>query len=521
MEHPASPDTSPQPRKSEHVSAGSADALPAQAFRLAVEQAALAISITDVNAHILYANQAFERVTGYPAEEVIGHSEAILSYKVTPKLVYESMWAQLLRQRSWNGLLVNRRKDGSRYLADLTITPVIDAAGRTTHYLGMHRDVTEMHRLERQVQNQKALIESVVDAAPVAIALLDEGERVILDNQEYKKLIGDLGREPAADMLAAVRANMGRRYDELCKSGRGFHGQEVRFDLSQQTRWFVCAGTWFEEQDTSADAFYEPARKPYLLLTVHEVSAIKRQEEALRMNALRALLAEQDRIQSLRETLSAAAYQLEGPFNMVAAAVSMIERRGEHAADPLIDGLAEALKSGQAALETLRACAPGGTAEAMQPLNLNALLHDVLHLLTQRMLVDGVVVEWQLVAELPAVLGRPAELATLFKHLLENALDAIHELRRSGREIHVRTALHADSVEIDIEDTGPGIPREWQLKVFEPFFTTKGGDSRHMGMGLAVAQDIVSRHGGVIAIDPEHAGGCRVCVQLPLMKEEK
>ncbi len=519
MKHPATPDSPlepPRPERNSH-----AEALPTQAFRLAVEQAALAISITDINAHILYANQAFERVTGYSAEDVIGHSEAILSYKVTPKLVYETMWAQLLRQRSWNGLLVNRRRDGSRYLADLTITPVIDAAGRTTHYLGMHRDVTEMHRLERQVQNQKALIESVVDAAPVAIVLLDEAERLILDNQEYKKLIGELGPEPAATMLAAMRANIGSRFDALRRSGKGFQGQEVRFDLPRQTRWFVCAGTWFEEQDTSADAFYEPARKHYLLLTMHEVTALKRQEEALRMNALRALLAEQDRIQSLRETLSAAAYQLEGPFNMIAAAVTMLERRNENEADPLTAGLAEALRSGQAALETLRACVPGGAVEAMQPVNLNALLHDVLRLLTQRMLIDGVVVEWQPVAELPAVLGRPTELATLFKHLLENALDAIHESRGGGREIRLDTALRADSVEIAIADTGPGIPPEWQLKVFEPFFTTKGGDRQHIGMGLAVAQDIVSRHGGVIAIDPAYVGGCRIRLQLPLMKEER
>lgn len=521
MEHSASPNTSPESQKPKAGTTVAGDNLPFQAFLLAVEQAALAISITDVNAHILYANQAFERVTGYPAAEVIGHSEAILSYKITPKLVYETMWAQLLRQRSWNGLLINRRRDGSRYLADLTITPVIDAAGRTTHYLGMHRDVTEMHRLGRQVQNQKALIESVVDAAPVAIVLLDEDERVILDNQDYKKLIGDLGREPAAAMLAAVRAKMGERFTELSRGNKGFQGQEVRFDLPQETRWFVCAGTWFEEQDTSADAFYEPTHKHYLLLTMHEVTALKRQEEALRVNALRTILAEQERIQSLRETLSAAAYQLEGPFNMIAAAVNMLERRGDNGGDPLTASLAEALKSGQAALETLRACAPGGAIEAIQPLNLNALLHDVLRLLTQRMLVDGVVVEWQPVAELPPVQGRPSELATLFKHLLENALDAIHESRRSGREIRIDTELRADSIEVAISDTGPGIPPEWQLKAFEPFFTTKGGDHQHIGMGLAMAQDIVSRHGGVIAIDPAYVGGCRISVQLPLMKEER
>src|SRR5512142_2838026 len=186
--------------------------VPPHLFRQAVEQAALAISITDARANILYANGAFSRITGYGESEVIGHNESILSYRVTPKLVYETLWAQIQRQRPWNGLLVNKRRDGNRYLADVTITPVVNEEGVTTHYLGMHRDVTEVHRLERQVQNQKTLIESVVDAAQVAIVLLDEKERVLLDNQEYKKLIGALGKEPAVKLLSALREQMGAAF---------------------------------------------------------------------------------------------------------------------------------------------------------------------------------------------------------------------------------------------------------------------------------------------------------------------
>ena len=64
--------------------------LPSALFRQAVEQAALAISITDADATILYANPAFERVTGYSHAELIGHNQSLLSYKVTPGLVYDS-----------------------------------------------------------------------------------------------------------------------------------------------------------------------------------------------------------------------------------------------------------------------------------------------------------------------------------------------------------------------------------------------------------------------------------------------
>src|SRR5512135_1370251 len=225
-----------------HASAEAGNGLPSHLFRKAVEQAALAISITDASANILYANGAFQRITGYGQDEIVGHNESILSYRVTPKLVYETLWAQIQRQRPWNGLLVNKRKDGSRYLADVTITPVVNEAGETTHYLGMHRDVTEVHRLERQVQNQKTLIESVVDAAQVAIVLLDEHERVLLDNQEYKKLIGPLGKEPALKLLAALREQMGEAFAKAYGKHRNIAAREVCIAMPNHAcRWFSCA----------------------------------------------------------------------------------------------------------------------------------------------------------------------------------------------------------------------------------------------------------------------------------------
>lgn len=491
--------------------------LPPQVFLQAVEQSALAISITDAQANILYTNPAFERVTGYSREELAGLNQSILSYKVTPKLVYETLWAQLRRQRSWNGLLVNRRKDGSRYLADLTITPVVDAEGHSSHFLGMHRDVTEMHRLERQVQNQKTLIESVVDAAQVAICLLDERDRVVLDNQEYKKLIGDLGQEPAATLLTEMRAQMGAEFDSARQKRRPVSSREIMVSRpGRPARWFACTISWFEEQDASAEAFYEPVRHRYLLLTAQEISELKQQQETIRINALRTLLGEEERIQGLRETLAGAVYQLEGPLNLLAAATKMLERRLDAAADePAATALDSALAQARAALDTLRGCVPEATPESPGPVDLNVVLHDLLKLATSRLLAAGAVVDWSPDAALPSVPGLNGQLYTLFKQLLDNAIDAVNEQRAGERLLRIHTLSGADHVEVIIEDTGPGIPSEWRYKVFEPFFTTKGADHRHLGMGLPMVQEAVARHGGLIDFDTEYRDGCRVRVQLP------
>ena len=144
-----------------------ATAIAPQIFEQVVEQADIAISITDAKARILYVNPAFSRMTGYALDELIGANPSLLSNKSTPAEVYEELWAVISRGLAWNGRLVNRRKDGSKYLADILITPVVDGEGEISHYLGIQRDVTLLYRLESEVADQKALIESVACQAQV------------------------------------------------------------------------------------------------------------------------------------------------------------------------------------------------------------------------------------------------------------------------------------------------------------------------------------------------------------------
>jgi protein-histidine pros-kinase len=73
-------------------------------------------------------------------------------------------------------------------------------------------------------------------------------------------------------------------------------------------------------------------------------------------------------------------------------------------------------------------------------------------------------------------------------------------------------------VEVDITDTGPGIPDALRLKVFEPFFSTKKSHGGARGVGLSLAQEIVSRHCGVLEFDGRHKGGCHVRVSFPRVR---
>jgi len=158
-------------------------------------------------ANILYVNKAFSKVTGYKISEIIGQNESMLSYKSTPREVYYDLWYSISRNNIWHGELVNRHKNGEPYIAELTVAPMQDPMNNTTHYLGMHRDITESYETKKNLLTQKSLIESVISASSVAMVVLDQNNKVILDNQQYKSLVSDLDhKEPV--LFSGLRLGM-------------------------------------------------------------------------------------------------------------------------------------------------------------------------------------------------------------------------------------------------------------------------------------------------------------------------
>lgn len=493
-------------------SARSADsALPPEAYRQAVDQADLAISITDAKANILFANEAFSRVTGYDADEIVGKNESVLSNHTTPSEVYQMLWSELSAQRAWSGKLLNRRKDGSLYLAELSISPVVGDDGKTTHFLGMHRDVTELHSLERMVRNQKHLIESVVEAAPIAFALLDTNGRIILDNLAYKKMISDLRvKEPAHTLLDGLVPHW--REALAGDPGRcAFDSHEMRIDRpGARPRWLSATSSVIEMHSDCADSYFCAAGQPGLLLVISDITSLREEQERARAAVLQAVLAEEERTAAIREGLSAALFRLEEPMNVMTSAIAVLQRR-----DPVSAGmLNEALNASREHMETLRQVIPQSPQEIVVRTNINEILRDVLEVSTPRLLAAGIVVDWQPAATVPAILGRPLQLRMLFKALVDNAIEAMNVKGWQRRELSLTSTVDTDRIVVSVIDTGPGIPEEWRLRAFEPFFTIKNGSGKHIGTGLSRAQQVVADHGGIIDLDESPSGGCAAIVEF-------
>ncbi len=122
----------------------------------AIEQAAEIVVVTDSMGIIQYVNPAFERVTLFAKQEVIGKTPSIWKSGKQSTPFYAELWQTISAGKTWHGRLVNKRKDGSQYTCETTISPVCDETGSIVNYIAVKRDITESLRLEEQyLQSQK------------------------------------------------------------------------------------------------------------------------------------------------------------------------------------------------------------------------------------------------------------------------------------------------------------------------------------------------------------------------------
>jgi hypothetical protein len=125
-------------------------------------------------------------------------------------------------------------------------------------------------------------------------------------------------------------------------------------------------------------------------------------------------------------------------------------------------------------------------------------------------------VESHLAEEIPLVRGNNGKLQQVFLNLVLNARDAMNEM--GGGVLRVHTKSGGFGVQVEISDTGPGIPRDHLARIFDPFFTTKGS-KKGTGLGLSVTYGIVEEHGGMIEADSDPGQGATFRLEFPAARK--
>ncbi|BCB27269.1 hypothetical protein SKTS_21550 [Sulfurimicrobium lacus] len=163
----------------------------------AMHSAGEAMHVTDRNGVIEYVNPAFCASTGYAPEEAIGKKPSLLKSGFQDTAFYENLWTTILKGETWQGEIINRRKDGSSITLVMTITPVLDHDGHAEKFIAISHDITARKLLEEEVALGHAELEAIFNSAGGGIALVDLWGRFIKVNDFWLGMLG-YSREEAA-----------------------------------------------------------------------------------------------------------------------------------------------------------------------------------------------------------------------------------------------------------------------------------------------------------------------------------
>lgn len=218
----------------------------------AIEQTADSVMVTNRQGVIEYVNPAFEQMTGYTREETVGRTPRILNSGRQSQRFYETLWAALLAGRVYRTMTVNRRKDGTLYDEDQTITPIRDDAGAITHFISTGRDVTQRRRTQEALRRLNTQFEH--EATRIAGILHDEaGQFLTAAHLQLAELAEQVTPE-SLEKIQHVKKTLNQVEEQLRRLSHEIHPRVVE-DLG-----LVEAATFL------ADAF---ARRTGIAVAVH------------------------------------------------------------------------------------------------------------------------------------------------------------------------------------------------------------------------------------------------------------
>src|SRR5271169_1085106 len=241
------------------------------------------------------------------------------------------------------------------------------------------------------------------------------------------------------------------------------------------------------------------------LLLFDDVTQRERMEEQM---------SQTEKLTSLGLLAAGVAHEVNTPLAVISNYIQMLAKQMPEG-DPRLTIIEKIVKQTFRASEIVNnllnfsRTGPGELADV----DLNRVVEETLSLVAHPLKTSQIQVVKQLTEGLPPVRGSANKLQQVFLNLFLNARDAMP----SGGMLEVRTGAHNGSVEIEVADTGNGIPREYIHRIFDPFFTTKG-TGRGTGLGLSVSYGIIKEHAGKIDVRSTPGRGTSFHVEFPAVR---
>jgi PAS domain S-box-containing protein len=549
-----------------------------QLLERAISASSSGIIISDARSPdnpIIYVNSGFERITGYTVADILGKNCRFLQGTDTQQPDLEKLRKALREGRGCQVILRNYRKDGRMFWNEFSITPVRDATGNLTHFIGIQNDVSDRKQAEEALVQSEAKNRALISALPdLMMRVARDGTYLdFIPSKNYRTLNSNGIGKNLWDITPTEFAKERMYYIEKALSTGEIQVYELQREIEGETQ--------YEEARIVASGRDE------VLVLVRDITERKKIEEALRKSEAkfrekaqeleRAIdelkhtqvqLVQSEKMSSLGQLIAGIAHEINNPVGFIHANINpameyasdllnLIEYYQQNHPQPIAEiaqkldsvdpdfitedfpKLLNSMKEGADRIcqivQSLKNFSRLDRVECKQ-VDIHECIDSTLMILRHRLKSSSTGSEIKVIKEygqLPLIDCYPGQLNQVFMNILSNAIDAVTSHEKAdintyealiGRlsptqlpSIWIRTAvIKNNKITICIADNGSGIPDDVKPKIFDPFFTTKP-PGKGTGLGLSISYRIVAeRHGGEMKCYSGANGGTEFVIELPL-----
>jgi two-component system sensor kinase FixL len=480
----------------------------------------IALAVIDADGVIVSWNKGAELIYGWSKDEVVGQSVSLLYGPKAPSRERLHLELQLVREKGrYEAQGMRSRKDGSTFMARVTVTPVTRPNSASGGFAMVIRDITEWITAEEALRTREAHLRSILETVPDAMVVIDEQARIQSFSATAVRLFGYEPDEVIGDNIKILMPNPYREQHDSYMHRYLRTGERRIIGIGRVVVGQRKDGSTFPMELAVGEMRSGGIR--YFTGFIRDLT--ERQQTETRLQELQAELVHMSRFTALGEMASTLAHEINQPLtaitNYLKGCRRILERMEGDTVPMLRDAVNEAgeqaLRAGQVIRHLREFVARGESERHIE--NLPKLIEEASALSLVGAKEQGVRVIFQFDPDAPYVLADRIQIQQVLLNLIRNAIEAMQESAR--RELKIATAVVDENhVELIVADTGPGLAPEVAAQLFQPFVTTK---KHGMGVGLSICRTIVESHGGKIWADSKQDEGTTFHFTLRTIKREE
>jgi len=485
---------------SERVAARAALEESERRFRNAFEGAAVGMTLTDPAGTLLRVNAAFAEMLGYRPSELAGVQVGEIVHP-DGRAAFADDLEKLRAGLEGRGVAERRylRKDGEIVLGRVSVSTVRADDGSVLYFVGQIEDVTELRRVQAELDESQALHQVVIESSYDALAVLDLDGTIRLASRSIENTLGYTQQELVGRSFLELLHPDDQQAAQAAVEA-ALRGAEPSVSRRRTLAKDGSIRLW---DGTIAPGRCKDGEPSFLVANAHDVTSQGQLEDKLR---------HAQKMEAVGRLAGGVAHDFNNLLLVIRGyaelALQKVETRDDSSAE-----IGEVVAAAEKAASLTGQLLAFSRRQVMNPetFDLRDVVADMVKLL-QRLIGENVELTTVWPDDPTLIHADRAQIEQVVANLAVNARDAMPD----GGHLSIEVARAADDGQalLIVRDDGRGMDAATGAQIFEPFFTTKGAEGT--GLGLSMVHGIISQSGGQIAVDSEPGQGTTFTITLPL-----